>query len=98
MPDDPAIDTPRIAVIADDLSGAAEVAGIAFSRGLSAEVQRQFEPATDAQFVAVDTDSRHVPRAEAADRVRQIAEQVVASRPDWIFKKVDSLLRGQRPG
>lgn len=84
----------RIVVIADDLSGAAELAGIAFAHGLSAEVQRQFESATTAQVIAIDTDSRELPSSEATDRVRRITEQVVASRPAWIFKKVDSLLRG----
>jgi uncharacterized protein YgbK (DUF1537 family) len=85
---------PRIVVLADDLSGAAEIAGIAFGYGLSAEVQRQFEPATVAEVIAVDTDSRVLPSAGAAQCLRTIGEQVVATRPGWIFKKVDSLLRG----
>jgi D-threonate/D-erythronate kinase len=84
----------HIVVIADDLSGAAELAGIAFAHGLSAEVQTRFEPASKAQVVAVDTDSRGLP-AEAAERVREVAEQVVATQPTLIFKKVDSVLRGQ---
>jgi len=84
----------RIIVLADDLSGAAEIAGIAFDYGLSAEVQRQFEPATTAQVIAVDTDSRDLPAAGAAQQLRAIAEQVIAIRPGLIFKKVDSLLRG----
>jgi uncharacterized protein YgbK (DUF1537 family) len=85
---------PRIIVIADDLSGAAELSGIAFAHGLSAEVQRQFEPSSDAQVVAVDTDTRLLSAQAAAARVRQIAEQVLSSQPAWIFKKVDSVLRG----
>jgi len=84
----------KIIVIADDLSGAAELAGIAFAHGLSAEVQRQFEPSSDAQVIAVDTDTRTLSPAAAANRVRQVAEQVMASQPAWIFKKVDSVLRG----
>jgi D-threonate/D-erythronate kinase len=84
----------KIIVIADDLSGAAELAGLAFSHGLSAEVQRQFEPSTDAQLIALDTDSRHLSSTAAADRVRQITKQVINSHPAWLFKKVDSVLRG----
>jgi uncharacterized protein YgbK (DUF1537 family) len=83
-----------IIVLADDLSGAAEIAGIAFDHGLSAEVQRQFDPATAAQVVAIDTDSRDLPAAGAAQHLRRITEQVLAARPTLIFKKVDSLLRG----
>jgi uncharacterized protein YgbK (DUF1537 family) len=83
-----------IVIIADDLSGAAELAGIAFSHGYQAEVQRQFDPASEAEVIAVDTDSRGLPAEIAADRVRQAATVIAAAKPDWIFKKVDSLLRG----
>ena len=84
-----------IVVIADDLSGAAELAGIAFARGLTAEVQTRFEPASEAQVIAVDTDSRGLSAEAATVRVRTIAEQVVRAQPALIFKKVDSVLRGQ---
>jgi len=85
---------PSIIVIADDLSGAAELAGLAFAHGLSAEVQRQFDPSSDAQLIALDTDSRHLLPAAAAARVRQLAAEITATQPAWIFKKVDSVLRG----
>jgi len=88
------VPTSKIIVLADDLSGAAELAGIAFAHGLPAEVQRQFEPATGAQLIAIDTDSRHLSVAAAADRVRSITAQVLTTEPAWIFKKVDSVLRG----
>jgi uncharacterized protein YgbK (DUF1537 family) len=83
-----------IVVIADDLSGAAELAGIAFARGYSAEVQRQFDATSDADLIAIDTDSRSLPPDAAAQRVEQITQAVVAARPAWIYKKVDSVLRG----
>ncbi|HZN33761.1 MAG TPA: four-carbon acid sugar kinase family protein [Pirellulaceae bacterium] len=83
-----------IVILADDLSGAAELAGIAFARGLATEVQRTFEPASPAEVIAVDTDSRHLPAADAAARVAAVARQIAASQPAWIFKKVDSVLRG----
>ena len=56
----------KIIVLADDLSGAAELAGIAFAHGLSAEVQREFAPATEIQVIAIDTDSRHLSPPTAA--------------------------------
>lgn len=83
-----------IVIIADDLSGAAELAGIAFARGYTAEVQRQFDPASVAEVIAVDTDSRGLSPEIAADRVRVATRSIMASRPAWIFKKVDSILRG----
>jgi uncharacterized protein YgbK (DUF1537 family) len=83
-----------IVVLADDLSGAAELAGIAFAQGYSAEVQRRFEPASAAEIIAVDTDSRRLTPAAASQCVRTIASAVVAAHPAWMFKKVDSVLRG----
>ena len=84
-----------IVVIADDLSGAAELAGIAFARGHSAEVQRQrFDPASAAEVIAVDTDSRGLAPEAAADRVRDAAQAIIPANPAWIYKKVDSVLRG----
>ena len=83
-----------IVIIADDLSGAAELAGIAYARGYTAEVQRQFDPASKAEVIAVDTDSRGLPPEVAADRVQTAARAILATKPAWIFKKVDSILRG----
>lgn len=83
-----------IVVLADDLSGAAELAGIALRHGLSVEVQTAFHSATKAEVVCLDTDSRLLTAADAASRVSAIAREVHATRPDWIFKKCDSVLRG----
>ena len=83
-----------IVVIADDLSGAAELAGAAVRHGLSAEVQTEFTPGAGADVVCVDTDTRLLPPEQAARQVEAVARSVVAARPDWIFKKCDSVLRG----
>jgi hypothetical protein len=83
-----------IVVIADDLTGAAELAGAALGHGLSAEVQIDFDPGSPADVVCVDTDTRILPPEEAADRVGQVARTVMGARPEWIFKKCDSVLRG----
>lgn len=83
-----------IAVIADDLSGAAELAGLALRHGLRAEVQTAFSAATDADVVCVDTDTRLLPAAEAARIAEAVARAALAARPAWIFKKCDSVLRG----
>jgi uncharacterized protein YgbK (DUF1537 family) len=83
-----------ITVIADDLSGAAELAGLALRHGLRAEVQTAFSAATDADVVCVDTDTRLLPEAEAARIAEAVARAALAARPAWIFKKCDSVLRG----
>src|SRR5689334_16534335 len=74
----------KVIILADDLSGAAELAGIAFTHGLSAEVQREFEPDTNANVVAIDTDSRHLAPSAAADRLLAIATKILATNPAWI--------------
>jgi D-threonate/D-erythronate kinase len=83
-----------IVVIADDLSGAAELAGVARGCGLRAEVHMDFNSDSDADLVALDTDSRSLKPDEAAARLREITATVTAAAPDWIYKKTDSVLRG----
>lgn len=83
-----------IVVVADDLSGAAELAGAARRHGLSAEVQTTFFPGTNADVVCVDTDSRLLPPAEAARQVAAVTRHIIAASPAWLFKKCDSVLRG----
>ena len=56
----------KIIVIADDLSGAAELANAALQAGFSAEVQMHFCPGTDADVVCVDTETRSLPPEAAA--------------------------------
>jgi uncharacterized protein YgbK (DUF1537 family) len=83
-----------IVVIADDLSGAAELAGIAARHGITSEVHTLFNPKDGIELIAIDVDSRLLSTAAAADRMKQIARAVMAHQPDWIFKKTDSILRG----
>lgn len=83
-----------IAILADDLSGAAELAGIAAARGFKAAVQTCFDSASDADVIAVDTDTRLLSEAEAARVVGRVTRQIMAAGPAWIYKKTDSVLRG----
>lgn len=83
-----------IVVIADDFSGAAELAGVALRRGSSAEVQTVFSSETKADVVCVDTNTRSLSAGRAAGRVSEIAMRIIAAKPAWIFKKCDSVLRG----
>ena len=55
-----------IVVIADDFSGAAELAGLAASRGWNAEVQTSFDANSDAEVIAFDDFIKY--KSEAACR------------------------------
>jgi 4-hydroxythreonine-4-phosphate dehydrogenase len=74
----------EVLAIADDLSGAAEVAqhlggALHLAAGRYAGV------------AVVDLDTRHLPPDEAA---RRVAEALSRATPQVVFQKVDSLLRG----
>jgi uncharacterized protein YgbK (DUF1537 family) len=99
-----------IGVIADDLTGAAELSGVGLRYGLQAEVvaaglesRLQAAPRdgpaeagtpNGPDLLCVDTDSRTCPAAEAGRRAAEAASKLRASRAEWIYKKVDSVLRG----
>ncbi len=83
-----------ILVLADDLSGAAELAGAALRHGFTAEVQTKYSPDSAARVVCVDTNTRSLSAAEAARVVNGMAARAAAANPEWIYKKCDSVLRG----
>jgi len=83
-----------IAVVADDLTGAAELGGVARRYGLVSEVQTEFTPDSRADVIAVDTDTRSCTAADAVRRVAHVIERVREARPELVYKKVDSVLRG----
>lgn len=83
-----------IGVIADDLTGAAELGGIGLRHGLKAEVILQGECIGDTDLLCVDTDSRSCTAKEAARRAAAAARKLRKAGAVWIYKKVDSVLRG----
>ncbi len=84
-----------IGVIADDISGAAEIAGVGLRLGLRAEVLLKGRPSGKADLVCIDTDSRNCSAGEATRRAAAAAKLLRRSGAQWIYKKVDSVLRGQ---
>lgn len=83
----------RIAVLADDLTGAGDTAVQFVRAGWTAELQ--LEPAqTAAEVLAVTTDSRACGTGEAARRVREATAELRAAGARHVFKKIDSTLRG----
>ncbi len=84
-----------IGVIADDLTGAAELGAVGLRHGLRAEIVMRGEPSSQAELVCVDTDSRSCSADEAGKRAAAAARRLHAAGARWIYKKVDSVLRGQ---
>jgi uncharacterized protein YgbK (DUF1537 family) len=83
-----------IGVIADDLTGAAEIGAIGLRHGLRAEIIQSGKPGGGMDIVCVDTGSRSCTPAEAAKRAAAAARLLRTAGAKWIYKKVDSVLRG----
>ena len=84
----------KIIVIADDFTGASEVAGSAIRFGLTAEVHVGQVYPSPVDVIVVDADSRSLDFQSATARLFELTMQALELRPDVLFKKVDSLLRG----
>ena len=84
-----------IVVIADDLAGAAEMGGMAWRHGLTAEIQLELDVRADVDLVVVDMDTRSCTAEEAARRVASVAERCRERAIARVYKKVDSVLRGR---
>ncbi len=85
--------------LADDLTGALEVGAKFAGRGLAALVTTELS--LDArgmndtiQVLVIDTESRHLEPAEAAERVYRLARAGQEQGIGFIYKKTDSTLRG----
>jgi D-threonate/D-erythronate kinase len=91
----------KIAIIADDLTGASD-AGVQFARkGLKAFVLFQpdnlLESTEGIEAVIVDTDSRGLSLTEAYQSTAEAAQRVKEAGFRVVYKKLDSTLRGN-PG
>jgi len=84
----------RIAVIADDLTGAAEIGGIGLSYGLKVEISRNVNAATTADMLVINTDARSLNEADAVQVTKIVSEQLKALNPQFVYKKIDSVMRG----
>jgi uncharacterized protein YgbK (DUF1537 family) len=88
-----------IAIVADDLTGALDAAGPFAERGLATRLIVAADgtygwSAGRCDVLSVTTESRHLGRDEAADRVRATVADVLQLQPRMLFKKLDSTLRG----
>ncbi|MDB6020402.1 MAG: hypothetical protein JWQ04_259 [Pedosphaera sp.] len=83
-----------IGVIADDLSGAAELGAVGLRHGLRSEIFLGGEISGRADLVCLDTNSRSLGAEEAGERAQSAAKLLNDAGARWIYKKVDSVLRG----
>lgn len=85
-----------ILVLADDLSGAAEIAAIATSHGLSTEVWTKpaLRNSTEADLISINLDTRLLTSENAAKKTSLIISNLPRLNYRFIYLKVDSLLRG----
>ena len=83
-----------IAVIADDFTGAAELAGIGLRYHLTVELGTEVNADTKADLFVVATDARSLSEMEAVAIMQKHTRELLALQPTMIFKKTDSVLRG----
>ena len=92
----------RIIAIADDITGAAEIAGIAHSHGLGVSLfcgscccAAAQQPSPTPQVTVVATDTRSMSAAEAISETHRVASSFPIPHTSFlIYKKTDSALRG----
>jgi uncharacterized protein YgbK (DUF1537 family) len=90
---------PRALIVADDLTGAMDSAGPFAARGIETWVvamPMRCDPTSlqSARVISVNTDTRHLPAADAATRVGEVVRHLGSGGFDIIVKKIDSTLRG----
>lgn len=89
----------RTLVVADDLTGAAEIAGVAHRLGCRVRLVTRVERFEEEdEVVVVATDTRSMRREEAVAFTRNLVEKlrpiIASGSVDRLFKKTDSVLRG----
>lgn len=83
-----------IAVLADDFTGAAELAGISLRFGLKVILGNAQVPIAHTDVLIVSSDSRSLSADAAMQRTEEILKKILQLQPSWIYKKTDAVLRG----
>lgn len=85
-----------ILVIADDFTGAAELAGIAIGYGLKTEVRTiiEVDSELDLDVLILDTNTRSKTSQEAAEVISSLTRILKKHDFTLLYKKTDSVLRG----
>ena len=84
-----------LAIVADDLTGAADTSACFADAGRRTVIPFTTVAPGDVDVLALSTESRDLAEVEAAEAVyRAILSMAASAPPRWLYKKVDSALRG----
>ncbi|HRZ97460.1 MAG TPA: four-carbon acid sugar kinase family protein [Paludibacter sp.] len=83
-----------VLIIADDITGAAEIAGVCLRYGLKVSFGIDAIPADDTDVKIIATDSRSAIEGDAFQIYQIIANEIFKDSKPFVFKKCDSALRG----
>lgn len=86
-----------IVVIADDFTGAAELAGIGLRYGLRLHLCLSLEAFSKLKHnegAIISTDSRSMSEPAALAITKQFLHEAIKTKPVLLYKKIDSVLRG----
>jgi len=83
-----------IVVIADDLTGAAEIGGLGLRHGFSVEIVTNADFESKADILIIAENTRSMPKKQALLKMAELSAILYHIKPHLIFKKVDSVLRG----
>lgn len=84
----------HILILADDLSGAAEMAAIAWRRGIVVSLEQEIPQTLKHGLTVINTETRSMSKEEARQVIREIASRLNLNSSTPLFKKSDSVLRG----
>ena len=80
-----------IVVIADDFTGAAELAGIGLEHGLSVDIAiEQVDSSPETEMLVLATDTRSKGSGEAVDELRALSTYLKSIPYSFLYKKVEA--------
>lgn len=91
----------EVAIVADDLTGALDMAAPFAASGLSTQLLLETQPSAvgnDTQVLTLTSASREMPRAAAGRAVEAAMHAALVRRPRLLISKIDSALRGDVAG
>ncbi len=83
-----------IVVIADDITGAAELGGIGLRFGLRVLLSDHVVDSADIDLLVIYSNTRSLPEGKATETMSSLAKEVKDLFPSLFYKKIDSVLRG----
>lgn len=83
-----------IIVVSDDFTGAAEIGGIGLKYGLDVEIFTKLPFESIADLVIIATNTRSKSMKEAKEESKLVSTYISNLKPELVFKKIDSVLRG----